>query len=49
MNVQILVQLCSDIRAQKFRGLGPSLSYCMDEKEEKKADRGFIKPYDLLL
>lgn len=55
--LKILVHMCkflysyvgSDVSAQKLRGLGPSLSYYMDEKEEKKGDRGFIKPHDLLL
>lgn len=55
--LKILVHRCkflysyvgSDVSAQKLRGLGPSLSYYMDEKEEKKGDRGFIKPHDLLL
>lgn len=52
--LKILVHMCisyvgSDVSAQKFRGLSPSLSYYMDEKEEKKGVRGFIKPPDPLL
>lgn len=52
--LKILVHMCinyvgSDASAQKFRGLGPSLSYYMDENEEKKGDWRFIKPHDLLV
>lgn len=52
--LKILVHLCirylgSDVSPRKFRGLGPSFFYYMDEKEEKKGYRGFIKLHDLLL